>query len=140
MNARPAAKRTTKAAAPKRAATPSPAPARPAARFRMRVTSGESIAVGPGKIALLEAIRQTRSITAAAKSIRMSYRRAWILVDELNASLKKPAVRSAKGGEHGGGSELTEVGESLIDLYRRIETRAAQACADDMKALLRLVR
>ena len=76
----------------------------------MRVTSGETISVGPGKISLLEAIRETRSITAAAKSIGMSYRRAWILIDELNASLKKPAVRSAKGGERGGGSELTEVG------------------------------
>jgi molybdate transport system regulatory protein len=119
---------------------PPAGPQRPAARFRMRVTSGESIAVGPGKIALLEAIRQTRSITAAAKSMHMSYRRAWMLVDELNASLKKPAVRSAKGGEHGGGSELTAIGEDLVDVYRRIETRAAQACADDIRALLKLVK
>ena len=49
-------------------------------------------------------------------------------------------MRSAKGGDHGGGSELTEVGESLVGLYRRIEARAAQACADDIKALLKLVR
>ena len=75
--------------------------------------SGETISVGPGKIALLEAIGKTRSITAAAKSIKMSYRRAWMLVDELNAALKKPAVHSAKGGDHGGGSELTAVGEAL---------------------------
>jgi molybdate transport system regulatory protein len=106
----------------------------------MRVTSGEAISVGPGKIALLEAIRQTRSITAAAKSIHMSYRRAWMLVDQLNASLKRPAVRSAKGGERGGGSELTEVGEALVGVYRRIEERAERACAEDIKALLKLVR
>ena len=106
----------------------------------MRITSGDTISVGPGKISLLEAIRNTRSITAAAKSIGMSYRRAWILIDELNASLKKPAVRSAKGGEHGGGSELTEVGDALVGLYRHIEQRAATACAADVKALLKLVR
>jgi molybdate transport system regulatory protein len=110
------------------------------ARFRMRITSGDVISVGPGKIALLEAIKETRSITAAAKSIGMSYRRAWILVDDLNAGLKKPAVASSKGGDHGGGSELTAVGESLIGLYRRIEEQAAKACASDIRAMLRLLR
>jgi molybdate transport system regulatory protein len=113
---------------------------RPAARFRIRVMSGETIAIGPGKIALLAAIDETRSITAAARSIDMSYRRAWILVDELNAALKKPAVRSAKGGEHGGGSELTPAGAVLVSVYRRIESRAAQACADEIDSLLKLVR
>ncbi|MEO8835181.1 MAG: ModE family transcriptional regulator [Caldimonas sp.] len=110
------------------------------ARFRLRVTSGQAIAVGPGKIALLEAIRETRSITAAAKSIDMSYRRAWILVDELNAALRKPAVRSAIGGEYGGGSELTATGASLVELYRRIEARATEACAEEIENLLKLVR
>lgn len=113
---------------------------RPVARFRMRITADDVIAIGPGKISLLEAIRQTRSITAAAKSIDMSYRRAWILIDELNATLKKPAVASSKGGDHGGGSELTPVGESLLLLYRRIEENAAEACADDIRALLKLVK
>ncbi len=128
------------------AATPTATPrkraqrVRPVAKFRLRVTTGESIAVGPGKIALLEAIAETRSITAAAKSIGMSYRRAWILVDQLNASLRQPAVLSAKGGERGGGSELTAVGQALVELYRRIEDRAATACADDVDSLLRLVR
>ncbi|MEO7056290.1 MAG: ModE family transcriptional regulator [Caldimonas sp.] len=114
--------------------------AKPVARFRMRVTSGEAISVGPGKIALLEAIRETRSITAAARSIDMSYRRAWILVDQLNAALHEPAVLSLKGGEHGGGSALTPAGDALVEVYRRIESRAAEACADDIKALLKLVR
>ena len=138
MNVKTPAKRPRKTgAAAKVVRAPRP---RPIARFRMRVTSGDTISVGPGKISLLEAIRDTRSITAAAKSIGMSYRRAWILIDELNASLKKPAVRSAKGGEHGGGSELTEVGDALVGLYRHIEQRAATACAADVKALLKLVR
>ena len=112
----------------------------PVARFRLRVTSGDTIAVGPGKIDLLEAIAETQSITAAAKSIGMSYRRAWILVDQINATLRQPAVASAKGGEHGGGSRLTAVGEALIERYRRIEARAAEACADDLAALLELVK
>ena len=112
----------------------------PVARFRLRVTSGETIAIGPGKIDLLEAIVETRSITAAAKSIGMSYRRAWILVDQINACLRQPAVASAKGGERGGGSRLTAVGEDLVARYRRIEAHAAKACADDIEALLQLVK
>jgi molybdate transport system regulatory protein len=113
---------------------------KPTARFRMRVTSGAAIAVGPGKIALLEAIQKMHSITAAAKSINMSYRRAWMLIDQLNGSLKKPAVSSANGGKDGGGSQLTDVGLALVDVYRRIEARAAKACADDIDSLIRLVR
>jgi molybdate transport system regulatory protein len=111
----------------------------PSARFRMRVMHGDAIAIGPGKIALLEAIEETRSITAAAKSIRMSYRRAWILVDEVNGALKRPAVASLVGGERGGGSALTEVGRELVALYRRIEHRAETACAAEIKQLLGLI-
>jgi molybdate transport system regulatory protein len=105
----------------------------------MRIAVGEAIAVGPGKIALIEAVHDTKSITAAAKSLGMSYRRAWMLVDQLNASLKKPAVRSVVGGERGGGSELTEVGVELIRLYRRIEERAMKSCAADLERLMALV-
>jgi molybdate transport system regulatory protein len=112
---------------------------KPVARFRMRVTAGDTILVGPGKISLLEAIRDTRSITAAAKSMGMSYRRAWILVDELNRSLASAAVASAIGGERGGGSALTDVGHELVEVYRRIEATAARACAKDIARLLDLV-
>jgi molybdate transport system regulatory protein len=102
----------------------------------MRVSDGDRIAVGPGKIALLEAIGNTGSITAAAKSLDMSYRRAWLLLDELNRSLEHPAVDSAKGGLQGGGSSLTEAGQQLITLYRRIEKRAEIACRDDIAQLM----
>ncbi len=112
---------------------------KPAAKFRFRVTTGDVIAIGPGKISLLEAIAETGSITSAAKSLDMSYRRAWMLLDELNRSLRQPAVDSAKGGPHGGGSELTAVGHQLIDTYRRIESTAASACAADIKRLVALV-
>ena len=105
----------------------------------MRVTDGDKIAVGPGKIALLEAIASTGSITAAAKSLEMSYRRAWLLLDELNRSLEHPAVDSAKGGLQGGGSSLTDAGRQLITLYRRIEQRAETSCRDDIARLMDLL-
>src|SRR5262245_34622336 len=108
----------------------------PVVRFRMRVTAGDAIAVGPGKIALLDAIERTGSITAAAKDLDMSYRRAWLLLDELNRSLRNPAVDKAKGGEHGGGSSLTDAGRRLVALYRRIEKRAETACRGEIDELI----
>jgi molybdate transport system regulatory protein len=118
----------------------SPADAAPQLRLRMRVTRGDAIAVGPGKIELLEALQRTHSINGAAKALGMSYRRAWLLVDELNAALREPAVRSATGGAHGGGSELTATGAELIRLYRAIEQRARQACAAEIDELLALLK
>ena len=111
----------------------------PVLRFRMRVTDGDVIAVGPGKISLLEAIDRTGSIIAAAKSLEMSYRRAWLLLDELNRSLREPAVASAKGGRQGGGSTLTHVGRELIALYRRIEDTAARANRRDIARLMAML-
>lgn len=112
---------------------------KPVVRFRLRVTCGETVAIGPGKIQLLEAIQRTGSLTAAAKSIGMSYRRAWLLIDELNRALKIPAVESAKGGEHGGGSVLTSVGEKLVQQYRSIEAAAAASCKAQIRALTALL-
>ncbi len=122
-----------------RARKTAPVATKPTLRFRLRVTAGDAIAIGPGKIALIEAIADTGSITAAAKSLDMSYRRAWLLLDELNRSLAKPAVDSAKGGPHGGGSQVTAVGVQLIMLYRNIEVTAAQACRSDFSRLMRLL-
>ena len=113
--------------------------AKPETRFRLRVTAGDAIAIGPGKIALVEAIAKTGSITSAAKSLDMSYRRAWLLLDELNRSLARPAVDSAKGGPHGGGSQVTDVGMQLVALYRHIEDKAALACRTEVSRLLRLL-
>lgn len=108
-------------------------------QLRMRVYRGDDIAIGPGKIALLEAIAQTHSISAAARELGMSYRRAWLLVDELNRHLRKPAVETAVGGAHGGGTNVTEAGLELIQRYRVIEDIAAQAAADEIKALKRML-
>lgn len=118
---------------------PKTPPPRPKARFRLRLTAGGTVAIGPGKIDLLEAILETGSLTSAAKSIDMSYRRAWVLLDELNGALKTPAVASARGGERGGGSVVTPVGLQLLNRYRNIEKTAAQACQSDIRALVALL-
>jgi molybdate transport system regulatory protein len=109
-------------------------------RFRMRVLRGSDIALGPGKVVLLEAVREHGSISAAARSLNMSYRRAWMLIDELNRSLATPATTSEPGGQRGGGSLLTPVGEDIVRLYRDIEARAYAACATEITALGRLLK
>jgi len=111
----------------------------PQLKLRMRVTVGDVIAIGPGKIALLEALDATGSITAAAKSLDMSYRRAWLLIDDTNKALKEPAVATAAGGAKGGGSALTDSGRALVALYRQIEDSALAACKTDIKRLMKLL-
>jgi len=108
-------------------------------QFRLRIYRDESIAIGPGKIALLEAIAETGSITAAGRQLGMSYRRAWMLIDETNRALSAPAVSTAAGGAHGGGSVLTSVGEQVVRHYRAIESTARVAAAADITALTRLL-
>jgi molybdate transport system regulatory protein len=110
------------------------------ARFRMRITKGETIAIGPGKISLLEAVREHGSISAAARSLDMSYRRAWLLIDELNRSLQAPATISEQGGQSGGGCVLTPVGEDIVRLYRDIERIADEACAAKIASLMSLLK
>ena len=106
--------------------------------IRVNLASGDRI--GPGKIALLEAIQSTGSISAAARSIGMSYRRAWLLVDEINRTLREPAVTAETGGVRGGGAMLTPVGKQVIGLYRAIETQARTAAGGEFRAIGRLVR
>jgi molybdate transport system regulatory protein len=106
----------------------------------MRVRQAGVVAIGPGKIELLEAVQQQGSISAAARSLGMSYRRAWLLIDELNRSLKQPATVSEQGGQTGGGCALTTVGENIVKLYRDIETQAEKACAKEISALTKLVK
>lgn len=114
-------------------------PSEPKVQFRMRVYRDHSIAIGPGRIALLEAIDQAGSISGAARQLKMSYRRAWLLVNDTNNALNQPAVSSSEGGVSGGGSRLTETGHALIQLYRRIEHEAAQATRADISALTALI-
>ena len=91
--------------------------------------------LGPGKIALLKAIIETGSISAAAKTMDMSYRRAWALVDELNKMFARPCVESATGGAGGGGATVTEFGKRLISSYCKLEKQFAKAAAAEFKSL-----
>jgi molybdate transport system regulatory protein len=112
----------------------------PEVRFRMRIRQADAVAIGPGKIDLLEAVREHGSISAAARSLGMSYRRAWLLIDELNSTLKTPATSSETGGTSGGGCVLTPVGEKIVRLYREIEEEAARSCSPQISALTRMIK
>jgi len=109
-------------------------------RFRLRLTRGDEILVGPGKVDLLEAIAREGSITAAARALGMSYRRAWLLVDTMNRNFRAQVVEAGAGGPQGGGAALTPLGEEVVARYRRIEAVAERAAADDLRRLEGLVR
>jgi molybdate transport system regulatory protein len=106
--------------------------------IRIDLANGKRI--GPGKIALLEAIAEAGSISGAARSLEMSYRRAWLLVEEINASLREPAVAAATGGQHGGGAALTPTGEQIIGLYRAIEDHARSSSNIEFRTIEKLTR
>ena len=94
-------------------------------RLSIRIDLGTGDRIGPGKIALLEAIRTTGSISAAARSLKMSYRRAWLLVEELNSALREPAVTAETGGRHGGGAVITPAGERVVGLIEQLNCMPA---------------
>ena len=103
-------------------------------RFFLRLYFDNAM-VGPGKAELLEHIRETGSISAAGRSMGMSYKRAWMLVEELNAAFSSPLVASARGGPGGGGAHLTATGEQVLALFREIERKARDAGATEIAAL-----
>ena len=107
-------------------------------RFHIRDRGSETeLAIGPGKIALLEAIARTGSITSAAKQLGMSYRRAWLLVDATNRSLVRPAVATVAGGDKGGGTVLTPLGVELVRRYRALERETEAAVSRRLRSMLR---
>ena len=111
----------------------------PKIQFRLRVVLGDDIAIGPGKVDLLDAIATTGSITAAAKTMGMSYRRAWLLVDTMNRCFRTPVVTAEAGGASGGGACLTPIGAEVVRRYRSMQAKAAKAGADDLAALTALL-
>lgn len=92
--------------------------------------------IGPGKVELLEQIAAHGSISAGARQMGMSYKHAWLLIEDMNRLFRKPVVTGRKGGPRGGGSELTPVGLAIVTRYRAIE-RAAEAAAAPHVAALR---
>lgn len=108
--------------------------------LRLRIGKDRDWAVGPGKIALLEAIGETGSISAAGRKLRMSYRRAWLLVDALNRTFDAPVLTTATGGREGGGTSLTPLGMEVVRRYRRAESLAMAAAGSEIGALRRRMR
>jgi molybdate transport system regulatory protein len=106
-----------------------------AAALTIRIDFGAHGYLGPGKIALMELISKHGSIAAAGKEMGMSYRRAWLLVDEINRIFKAPLVETQMGGSGGGGARLTRLGRDVVGRYRAIEGAAATASAADLRAL-----
>jgi len=94
---------------------------------------------GPGKAELLERIRDTGSIAAAGRQMEMSYKRAWMLVEEMNAAFRQPLIERTRGGPGGGGAHLTKAGEDVLCLYRAILDRALAASIDQITALERML-
>jgi molybdate transport system regulatory protein len=107
--------------------------------IRFRIDFAKSAHVGPGKIDLLEAIRESGSLSQAARNLGMSYRRAWLLIDSLKSSFREPVTLASKGGKGGGGVLLTQFGEGLIKSYRALERDIAEVAARRLHGITPLV-
>ena len=106
-------------------------------RLNIRIDLAGGLRIGPGKIAVLEEIARSGSISAAGRALRMSYRRTWELVEDLNTGLGAPVVETAAGGSGGGGTVLTPAGKAVIERYRAIEVDTAAAARKHLLALNR---
>jgi molybdate transport system regulatory protein len=109
-------------------------------KTRIRVLFGSAFAIGPGKADLLQAIAQTGSISAAARSLGMSYRRAWLLIDTMNQCFREPVVDTATGGRGGGGARITASGVAVLRRYRGMEAAAAASVARHVTGFDSLLR
>jgi len=107
---------------------------------KIRILVGAVIAIGPGKANLLQAIADHGSISAAARGMGMSYRRAWLLVESANGAFRQPLVEKLTGGDGGGGARLTETGKEVLRRYRAMEAKAARSVANDLRGFSKLLR
>ena len=106
----------------------------------LRILAGKEPAMGPGRARLIALIDSTGSISAAARTMGMSYRRAWQLVDAINASFRRPVVVTAIGGRRGGGAVVTEFGRGIIASYNDMENKASAAITGELKNFARHLR
>lgn len=109
-------------------------------RPRLRVLRGPEVALGPGKVALLEAIEREGTIAGAARALRMSYMRAWTLVRTMNRSFRRPLVETARGGSGRGTTRLTPAGATVVRLYREMEDRGLRAATPPWRRLRRWLK
>jgi molybdate transport system regulatory protein len=106
-------------------------------RLTLRVDFGSSRSIGPGKIRLLEEIERSGSISQAGRALGMSYRRAWLLIDDMNQCFRHAVVSARPGGSQGGGAVLTEFGAELVRDYRTIERSATDVAGKRLRGLER---
>jgi molybdate transport system regulatory protein len=104
-------------------------------RLTLRVDFGSRRSIGPGKVRLLEAIDRTGSISQAGRALGMSYRRAWLLIDDMNSCFRHAVVSAKPGGSRGGGAVLTAFGSDLVRDYRAIESAAAAAARKRLRGM-----
>jgi len=109
-------------------------------RPRLRVMRGNEIALGPGRVDLLELIEKTGSLRSAAQAMGISYMRAWNLIRYTNQCLSKPAIKTVRGGKTGGGARLTDSGKEIIALYRRMERESQKASRQPLARLKKLLK
>ncbi len=101
---------------------------------QIRIMFRKAIAMGPGKADLLRAIDETGSISAAARQMEMSYRRAWLLVDTMNQAFRSPIVVTLTGGKAGGGAAVTEFGKEVLRRYDAMEEKASASVARELRS------
>jgi molybdate transport system regulatory protein len=106
--------------------------------IRIRLFLDEENAFGPGKADLLEHIRREGSISAAARAMGMSYRKAWLLVETMNSCFRSPLVVAAKGGTGGGGAELTVQAEAVLAAYREMQQQVDELVEKHLKHINRI--
>jgi molybdate transport system regulatory protein len=109
-------------------------------RPRFRVNCGDDVALGPGKVELLEGIADTGSIAEAARRMGMSYMRAWMLVRTMNACFKEPIVIALRGGPKHGGAALTKTGVTALAIYKQMEAASLKAVRPQIEKLKSLLR
>lgn len=109
-------------------------------RLRLRIHFGDRLMMGPGKADLLAGIERLGSISAAGREMKMSYRRAWSLIEEMNAAFAEPVVIGSRGGAKGGGAELTEAGRAVLSHYRHIEKMMHVDAESDLLQLQAMLR
>jgi len=107
--------------------------------LHLRLDFGDKRSLGPGKVRLLELVKETGSISAAGRALEMSYRQAWLLIDELNHTFARPVVAAQVGGGGGGGATLTKAGADVIRLYRAFEGSANAASSGSIRALVKML-
>jgi molybdate transport system regulatory protein len=107
---------------------------------RLRVYHAGEVALGPGKVELLGHVAETGNLSEAARRMKMSYMKAWLLVQIMNRSFRKPLVQLERGGAQGGGSGITETGREVLALYRRMHEESLKAAEEPWKRLSGLLK